>query len=288
MSNKLRSIFISAFPVASLFIGLYLIMASAEIGFTWPAIATILMCLVIVLFFASLYIYPRARTDANLKWPTFIIALGFALSICFIVFGGEFNKAVMAFSLMLMFGWILYLKWYSRFAHRSRSPLSVANFMPYFELENLKGEMTTSSSFIGKKTIYLFYRGNWCPLCVAQVKEIAKHYKELKNKDVNLLMISPQPKKYSLMLSKKLDLGLTFLIDHDNRAAKKLGILSKNGIPAGFQLLGFDSDTVMPTVVITDERGKIIYADLTDNYRVRPEPNTFLKILDQNKTASLI
>jgi hypothetical protein len=37
----------------------------------------------------------------------------------------------------------------------------------------------------------------------------------------------------------------------------------------------------MPTVIITDEQGKIIFADLTDNYRVRPEPETFLRVLDE-------
>ena len=36
----------------------------------------------------------------------------------------------------------------------------------------------------------------------------------------------------------------------------------------------------MPTILITDAGGKLIFADLTDNYRVRPEPETFLKILD--------
>jgi len=56
--------------------------------------------------------------------------------------------------------------------------------------------------------------------------------------------------------------------------------LSENGLPFGFQVLGYDSDTVMPTIIITDKNGKILFADLTDNYRVRPEPSTFLKVLD--------
>ena len=39
-----------------------------------------------------------------------------------------------------------------------------------------------------------------------------------------------------------------------------------------------DSDTVMPTVIMTDASGTIIFADLTDNYRVRPEPDVFLEV----------
>jgi len=38
---------------------------------------------------------------------------------------------------------------------------------------------------------------------------------------------------------------------------------------------------ILPTVIITDAEGKIIFADLTDNYRVRPEPDTFLKVIDE-------
>ncbi|MFO1228719.1 hypothetical protein [Roseateles sp.] len=36
--------------------------------------------------------------------------------------------------------------------------------------------------------------------------------------------------------------------------------------------MGYDSDTVMPTVVITAPGGRILWADETDNYRVLPEP----------------
>jgi len=35
----------------------------------------------------------------------------------------------------------------------------------------------------------------------------------------------------------------------------------------------------MPTVIITDEDGKFLFSDETDNYRVRPEPELFLEIL---------
>ena len=77
------------------------------------------------------------------------------------------------------------------------------------------------------------------------------------------------------------NVGFHFLTDKNNSAAKQLGILDKGALPLGFQLLRYDSDVVMPTVIITDKSGKIIFVDLTDNYRVRPEPETFLKILDE-------
>jgi hypothetical protein len=47
-------------------------------------------------------------------------------------------------------------------------------------------------------------------------------------------------------------------------------------------MLGYDSETILPTVVIADGEGKIILADQTDNYRIRPEPETFLRAFDEH------
>ena len=151
------------------------------------------------------------------------------------------------------------------------------NTLPVFTLENHQKEVISSSSFLGNPSIYLFYRGNWCPLCMAQIKELVDQYKLLESRGANLIFVSPQPHRYSEKLAKKHGLHFQFLTDVKNAAAKQLGIASKNGIPFGFQTLGYDSDTVLPTVIITDKEGVIQFADVTDNYRVRPEPELFLK-----------
>jgi len=40
-------------------------------------------------------------------------------------------------------------------------------------------------------------------------------------------------------------------------------------------MFGYSSDIVLPTVIIADEQGKIIFADFTDNYRLGAESDTF-------------
>ena len=182
--------------------------------------------------------------------------------------------------MLLVFGWIAYIAWYSVFTNRDVNTLKVGKPLPLFELEDINKNKVTSNSFLKNPSIYLFYRGNWCPLCMAQIKEIADQYKALEQRGVNMILVSPQPQKHSKSLAKKYNLGFHFLRDVNNEAAKQLGLLSESGIPAGFQVLGYDSDTVMPTVIITDSNGKIVFADLTDNYRIRPEPETFIKIID--------
>ena len=51
-------------------------------------------------------------------------------------------------------------------------------------------------------------------------------------------------------------------------------------MPLGMEAMGYAADTVMPTVIITDAQHNIIWLDETDNYRVRPEPETFLRVID--------
>jgi peroxiredoxin len=65
-------------------------------------------------------------------------------------------------------------------------------------------------------------------------------------------------------------------VDVDNRAASILGILNKGGLPKGFEVLGYETDVPKPTTFILDEEGKVIYADQTTNYRVRPRPEDML------------
>ena len=70
-----------------------------------------------------------------------------------------------------------------------------------------------------------------------------------------------------------------FFQDKNNSAASELGIIAPSGTPMGLQLLGYSSDTAMPTVIISDTDGEILFVDQTDNYRVRPEPELFLEVL---------
>ncbi len=72
-----------------------------------------------------------------------------------------------------------------------------------------------------------------------------------------------------------------FLVDPKARAARQLGLVHEAGLPLGMQILGYDTDTVLPTAIITDASQRILWVHQTDNYRVRPEPETFLKVLDE-------
>jgi len=276
--SLLRSLFISIFPVMAL-IGLGYSARQFYIqGFSLHILGLALVSGVIVSFFAGLFIKPVARTDANLK--SFSIGITVAMLCSLLALYREhLNIAILSSSIGLAVCWLLYIKWYSVFSDRTSSVLKIGNQLSAFKLENFKKEAISSNTFLGNPSIFLFYRGNWCPLCMAQINEIAAAYKALEELKVNTILISPQPHKNAQKLAEKFNLNFHFLVDTKNKLAKQLGIFAKYGTPAGFQLLGYDTDTVQPTVVITNKNGEIIYADLTDNYRIRPEPEEFLNLI---------
>lgn len=128
----------------------------------------------------------------------------------------------------------------------------------------------------------MFYRGNWCPLCVAQVRELAERYRELADFGASVVLVSPQPQQESASLSKRFDAPMTFVTDPGNKAARMLGIAHDGGLPIGMEMFGYDQDTVLPTVIITDNNNRILWVDETNNYRVRPEPQLFLDVLQSS------
>ncbi|MFT4907834.1 MAG: peroxiredoxin [Oleispira sp.] len=277
--------------VKSLFIGVYPIVALGLFGLpfvgqappAWLISLVVIAALPFPLFLGNLFLYRTARTSANLNFLYFIPLLGLLFSALGIVISrvevSQYFLSTVAIMTALA-GNLLYVFWYSRFGREQNALLEVGKALPEFSLKDASGNVITSQEIGAQASLIMFYRGNWCPLCMAQIKEVAGQYQELESRGIKIYMVSPQSEGHTKDLAKRFGVDMNFLIDEDSKAASKLQIIAENGLPMGLQALGYDSDTVMPTVIMTNEKGKIIFADLTDNYRVRPEPEDFLKVFD--------
>ncbi len=220
---------------------------------------------------------PVARTSRSLTLFTLVMVVGVIL-----VAGGVYRQQLpglyLYLSLVSVVLWLLYIYWYSALPE-ARGQLKEGDTLPELNfIEN--GQEVSTASLRGKKVIYLFYRGNWCPLCMAQVKEITARYQELHSREVEVCLISPQPARLTRSLAAKMSVAFRFLTDKHNAMARTLQIDHQQGTPLGMEVFGYSSDTVLPTVIIADEEGRVVFVDQTDNYRLRPEPETFLQIID--------
>jgi peroxiredoxin len=277
--------------IKSLFIGVYPIVALGlfALPFLEQEPATLLMSLAIIaalpfpLFLGKLFLYRTARTSENLNFLYVIPLLALLLAVMVIVIMHLETQQYLFSAIALLTsltGNLLYVFWYSRFGRKQNTVLEVGKTLPEFFLKDTSGARISSQYLMGQACLIMFYRGNWCPLCMAQIKEVAGQYRELESRGIKIIMVSPQSQGHTNDLAKRFDVNMTFLIDENNQAADKLQVIAKNGLPVGLQALGYDSDTVMPTVIMTNSEGRIIFADLTDNYRVRPEPADFIRVFD--------
>ncbi|MGR9117565.1 MAG: peroxiredoxin-like family protein, partial [Gammaproteobacteria bacterium] len=200
-----------------------------------------------------------ARTSARFPLVNFLGAIGAGLA----VWAWANHQAPIhapAFAICGWFGFVLYAYWYSSYGRRPSTKLQVGTPLPFFTVTDASGTSVTSAQLTDKPAILIFFRGNWCPLCMAQVKELAGRYKDISALGVRVALISPQPHGNTVALSKKFGVKFNFLTDQGNAAARALGIENPHGLPMGMQMLGYDSETVLPTVIITDRNGKIIWS----------------------------
>lgn len=242
-----------------------------EAGLAW--VGALVAVAPLAVFMSSLVLFQRARTSRN-QYPLLALALvGTVVSFV------GFESPASWYALFLgLIGTFAYVFWYSILDRPVQSVLSVGATLPELELFDDEGNPVTATA--GKHGLYMFIRGNWCPLCMAQVKEIAAQYRELEARGVEVFLISRQPAANTRALAKRFDAPIRFCVDEDGRLARQLGIEHLGGVPFLMEPLGYDADSVLPTVLIIDPSRRIIFSDLTDIYRVRPELSAFLAALD--------
>lgn len=239
---------------------------------------------IMTLFMRAMVLRDMARTSAQLPVVQGLALAGLALALI-----GSQNAADMDVALAEAIGGFvllaIYIHWYSRLGRAKSEHLVVGNALPEFNLRDHEGVLVSSRNYHGAPALFVFHRGNWCPFCMGQIDELARRYQDLDELGVKASMISPQPMRKTSALSSRHNLDIDFMVDEGNAAARALGIEAKNALPMGLSLLGYATDTVLPTVIMTDAEGIILFADQTDNYRVRPEPDTFLRLFRERLAA---
>jgi two-component system chemotaxis sensor kinase CheA len=161
--------------------------------------------------------------------------------------------------------------------------LKVGSRFPAMELNDAFGKPQQLERLLQLPSLILFIRGSWCPFCNAQLKEIVGLYKEFDARGIRVIIITPQRQEPTEALAKKYDIPATFLVDSEFKLARRLSIIHRNGVPVFLSRDKYGNDTIFPTAIITNERGEIIWVDQTDDNSIRPEPSTFLKVIDEHK-----
>jgi len=254
MRNLIRSIFVSGLIVTTTLFSMLAVDFRASLGLSASILLMVSTFTVCGFFMRLMILRDRPRTSRNLTGLSAVVVV---TAVAGLLLARERTALVWTFGLLPIVGWLIYDRWYSVLDPPDETPLRVGEPLPDFTLTDADGTEISSRDFRGRPVLLLFYRGNWCPFCMAQIGEIAGRYRELEERSVQVIFVSPQPAKQTRKLAERHDIPARFLVDEGNRVARELGLEVEWGIPMGMQMLGYDSDTVLPTVVIADRDGTI-------------------------------
>lgn len=166
--------------------------------------------------------------------------------------------------------------------------ISVGDRAPEFTLPNAFGrEISLSESLQSGVVIVKFYRGEWCPICNLDLRDIQKHVEQIKSLGANVLAISPQKPDDSLTITQKNNLGFEVLSDANQQVIKAYHLQFDPGEDyhrrRDLTLLNGDGSKFLPvpaTFIINSD--SIIEAAHVDaNYTERMSPGEIINVLQQ-------
>lgn len=159
--------------------------------------------------------------------------------------------------------------------------ISIGNMFPDFNLPDTNDKTVQLKELLKNgKVIVAFFRGSWCPYCNLELKALQDNLKQITDKNVTLVAISPQTADYSEELKGNHNLDFELLTDKNNTLAKQLGIsfgLQDYVIPVygslGIELSEYNennnNELPVPAVFVIDTNGSIIYKFVDTNYMNR-------------------
>jgi peroxiredoxin len=167
--------------------------------------------------------------------------------------------------------------------------LKAGNTIPTFELPDGDGMLWRSEDLLRNgPLVIVFFRGRWCAYCNTQLSALQEIHSQIAAHGASLIAISPQTQKHSYLTRDMHKVGFPVLSDAGNVVAKQFGLTYR--VPAALQkmyesimtkLPGYNGDQSwelpLAATYIVQPSGKVSYARVDADWRVRPEPEDILE-----------
>ena len=164
--------------------------------------------------------------------------------------------------------------------------LSVGDTASDFTLLNAFGKNVSLSEALKSGFVILkFYRGEWCPICNMDLRELQKHLPEIKSFGATLFAISPQKPDDAMTVTQKNELGFEVLSDSNQEVIKAYNLQFDPGEDyhqrRDLTLLNGDGSKTLPVpaTFIVDTNQKIIAGHVEPDYTQRMKPLEIIDVL---------
>ncbi|MGH9516600.1 MAG: peroxiredoxin-like family protein [Terriglobales bacterium] len=164
---------------------------------------------------------------------------------------------------------------------------------PEFELADQNGMLVRAADLLHKgKLVVCFFRGRWCPFCVAQLEAMNTVYPQIQALGASLVGVSSQTVHQAYLMADQHRLRFPVLSDAGSKVARQFGLVYR--VPPyqqeiyerAFVNLPFangDSswELPIPAVFVMDQNSTIQYACANPDYTERPDPGEILQALSE-------
>jgi peroxiredoxin len=150
--------------------------------------------------------------------------------------------------------------------------------LPEFAALDEAGNPLHTRELRGTPVVMIFVRGNWCPFCSRQVKNLTAYYKDIVDLGARLVIVTPRPQETTQRVAEFFNVEFEFWLDESLAATRKLGLLLESAVPKDYYP-EYGSDTTWPASLVLDTGGVIRYVELSKHIIDRPNPKTLLREL---------
>ncbi len=182
--------------------------------------------------------------------------------------------AALAIALVLLAGVFFWIR--RKGSRRTPDVLQPGSPLPDFAATDEKGKPRRSTELHGAPAVLLFVRGNWCPFCSAQVKDLTAVYRDIVDLGARLVLLTPRPLETTRRVASFFDVDFEFWLDDSLTVARQLGLLQESGVPSDYDR-EYGRDTVWPTALVIDASGVIRFTELSKHISDRPDPDVLLR-----------
>lgn len=166
--------------------------------------------------------------------------------------------------------------------------LKVGDRAPDFALPNAFGKVISLSDCLKSGPVVIkFYRGEWCPICNFDLREIQQYVNQFNKYNTKVLAISPQKPDDGLSITQKNDLLFEVLSDSSQEVIKAYKLQFDPGKDyhqrRDLSLLNGDGSITLPVpaTFIINKDFTVIAAHVEANYTERMSPVEIMKKLEQ-------
>lgn len=172
--------------------------------------------------------------------------------------------------------------------------LKVGDKIPDFILKNAVGELVNIKNLMTEKWLVIsFYRGQWCPFCQIELRNLQKNLETMERIPSKLVAISPQTPDNSLTTKEKNELTFEVLSDEGSLVAKKFNLVydvpdylikiyEKGGVDLQYMNGKGKMQLPLPATYIIDNEGTIKFSFVETSAVKRMDPKDIIQFMREN------